>query len=253
MRPLILTSLALIAAPIIAQATPTPVNALGESGSSSALSLQGIINARGNTLVNIGSDASQLSNGIGGDALWTAAGSISSAMVIEVAGYAANNAFGIYNAADPSQMVQIFGGSAAGGATASTAATFASFGFYLQNSVAGFTWYSDSSLNADGLDHMVAYQGKGETLNLGSDAGAPAGSVAWDANSYLLGWEDLSLGDWDYNDMVLTVSNVGLPGVSASSLRDAASVPDAFPTVVLMGMAAGLLLIARRRQNCLVG
>jgi hypothetical protein len=228
-------SLALLLTSTVAQAVPTPVNVLGENGSSATLSLQGIINARGNTLVNIASDADQLDDGIGGDAWWTAGSGISSALVIEVAGYAPDNRFGIYNVANPGQKIQVFGGSATGGASAVTISPFETFGFYLTNSVAGFTWYSDTSLNPGGLDHMVAYQGKGETLNLGNNAGSPTGSILWGTNTYVLGWEDLSLGDNDYNDMVVAVSNV-----------QPVSVPDGVSTLALVGLVIGLVAPLRR-------
>jgi hypothetical protein len=207
-----------------AYAVPTPVNTLGEWSSSSALSLQGIINTRGNTLVNIQSDADQLDNGL--DSHWTSTGANSANLIIEVAGYAPKNAFGIYNAANPTQRQVIFAGSAAAGASTGFVPLYETFGFYLSNLSAGFTWYSDSSLNSGGAkDHMVAYQGKGEQL----------GSVAWNSNTYLLGWEDLNLGDWDYNDMVVTISNVR-----------PSSVPDSASTSLLLGLGMVALVATRR-------
>jgi hypothetical protein len=199
------------------------------------LSLQGIINARGNTLVTIASDADQLDDSL--DSSWTALSGLSSALVIEVAGYAPNNTFGIYNAANPGQKLQIFGGSATGGATAVTVSPFATFGFYLSNQPAGFTWYSDTALNGRGFDAMVAYQGKGQTLNLGANPWSPSGSVLWDSNTYLLGWEDVRGGDLDYNDLVVAVSNI----------RPAA-VPDGASTLALMGLATMVVVLFRRRM-----
>jgi hypothetical protein len=58
--------------------------------------------------------------------------------------------------------------------------------------------------------------------------------VLWDGNSYVLGWEDLNLGDWDYNDMVVTVSNVR-------------PVPDASGTLALLGVALLAMTAIRRR------
>jgi hypothetical protein len=215
------------------QAVLTPVNTLGEWGSSSSLSLQGIIDARGNTLVDIASDAHQLDDSR--DSHWTSIGGSSAGMVIEVAGYAPHNTFGLYSVADPNQRLEVFGGGVTGGGTASVVSPWSTFGFYLENLNAGFTWYSDTALNAGGAkDHMVAYQGKGEMLNLGSDPSNPGGSVLWDGNSYVLGWEDLNLGDWDYNDMVVTVSNVR-------------PVPDASGTLALLGVALLAMTAIRRR------
>jgi hypothetical protein len=230
-----------------ADAILTTVNPLGEFSSSQPLGLQGIIDARGNTLVTIGSDADQLDNGL--DTAWTSIGGSSAAMVIEVAGYAPNNAFGIYNLADPGQRSQIFAGAASGGASVSFLSPYITFGFYLQNTSAGFVWYSDSSLNKDGqLDHMVAYQGKGQTLNLGINPNNPVGSALWDSNSYLLGWEDLNLGDYDYNDMVVVVRNVSpFPDIRSTP---GVTVPDAYSTVTLLGAAiVGLIIFQRLRAK----
>lgn len=211
----------------------TPVNPLGEWSSSSSLSLQGIINARGNTLVDIASDAHQLNDSR--DSHWASIGGSSAGMVIEVAGYAPHNTFGLYNVADPSQRLEVFAGAVTGGGSASIVSPWSTFGFYMENLNAGFTWYSDTSLNAGGAkDHMVAYQGKGEMLGLGSDPNNPSGSVLWGSNSYLLGWEDLNLGDWDYNDMVVVVSNVR-------------PVPDASGTLALLGVALLAMTAIRRR------
>ena len=249
MRPLIfpsLASLALLAAPISAHAISTAVNALGENSTSASLSLQGIINSRGNTLVDVGGGAHQLSHGIGGgDAWWNASGNLTSSLVVEVAGYASQNAFGIYSISDPSQKLQIFGGSATGGATALTVPGFDTFGFYLENTNAGFTWYSDAALNDDGLDHMVAYQGHGESLAFGN------GSLDWNEDTFLLGWEDLSgLGDWDYNDMVVTVSNLSswTPTLSIQS-SEAPAVPDGGSTFALAGFVLAIGACFRRRAR----
>jgi hypothetical protein len=213
---LIISSLFLI---FEVRATPIYVNEMGE-GTSYALGLQNLIDERGNTLVNINSD--QLDSGVA--AAWTGNVSISASMVVEVAGSAALNSFGIYHIADPSQKTQVFSGSVTGGGTASLNSPYTSFGFYLINAALGFTWYSDPSLNG-GQAHMVTYQGKGETLNLGNDAGNPLGSVNWDSHTYLLGWEDQDLNnsDQDYNDMLVLVSFQ--------------PVPDHFLTVGLFGAA----------------
>ena len=116
--------------------------------------------------------------------------------MIELAGSAGKNSFGIYNAADPSQKIQLFSGKSGGGAQAILDSPYSTFGFYLKTPK-GY-WYSDAALNdprkgpAD-QDHMVAYQGKGGTLALGKSVKHPAGSAEWDEDSYLLAWEDLNL------------------------------------------------------------
>lgn len=94
-------------------------------------------------------------------------------MVIEIAGYAPNSAFGIYKSGSTADAdkYQVFAGSAASGATNNPILIpigWSSFGFYIKNTNAGFTWYSDSALNAGGgLDHFVAFQGTaGATIGL---------------------------------------------------------------------------------------
>lgn len=212
-----------------ASAILTPVNPVGGNGSE--LSLQQVLNNKGNTLVNVQSDAHQLDDTQ--DSYWTSLGGSSASIVIEIAGYAGNNRFGIFNAADSSQRQEVFGGAASAGASANFIPTWSVFGFYLENTVNGnFTWFSDSALNAGGQrDHLVAYAGQGETLNLGG----AAGSQLWDSNSYILAWEDLNLGDWDYQDMVVLVRNVK-------------PVPDAASTLALFGLGITAVGFLRRRQ-----
>jgi len=195
------------------------------------------------------------------DAVWNIDGQQAFAtIIIEIAGYANGNRFGIYDVNDPSKKVQIFGGAATTGANRtiqivqgangfdvkvnnSLKATFASqdFGFYLFTKV-NQVFYSQSSLNPDTFqsnpasaeaDHLVAFAGEaGRTLNI---AGA---TKSWDANDTVLAWEDyLGGGDRDYNDMVLLVQNVKPTSVA---------VPDGGLTVVLLGV--GLLLLGSARR-----
>jgi hypothetical protein len=236
-----LLAIFLVASVAPAYAIPTYVNPLGENSSSSSLSLQGVIDARGNSLVDINSAADQLDTGIAGNLTWTAIGTLQADLVIELAGFAPNNAFGIYNKADSSEKTVLFPGGASAGVTASVIAPYATFGFFLTNSVAGFTWYSDPSLNAGGgLSHLVAYQGKGELLNLGDNPLSPVGSTLWDANSYLLGWEDMNPGDQDFNDMIAVVRDVRLTSVPLT-------VPDGVPTWLLLVIAVPALLFRRNK------
>ena len=216
-----------------AQATPIYVNPLGENSSSAALSLQGIIDARGNTLINVDND--QLDAGVA--SAWTSTGSSSVTVVDAVAGAASVNIFGIYDLADPTQKIPILTG-ASGGATSTINSPWGTFGFYLINPILDYTWYSNPSLNG-GQAHVVTYQGQGETLNLGSDPNNPVGSILLGSNSYLLGWEDSDFNnsDLDYNDLIVVVSNV-----------QPASVPDDSATVGLLGMAmVGLVFLQKAR------
>jgi len=94
----------------------------------------------------------------------------------------------------------------------------ATFGFYLDIPAGkpGDIWYSHTSLNSDGVDHVGIF----ETL-------AFNGGVT-------LAWEDLNNGgDWDYNDMVVGVSNVAVAEPA---------------TLALMGLGLAGLGAVRRRQ-----
>jgi hypothetical protein len=214
------------------QAVSTYVNPKGEWSSSEAQSLQGILDSKGNVAPNrvvISSDADQLDDGV--DAYWRALTAPSAYIVIEVAGFAPNNNFGIYDKVTGAKQ-QLFAGSASAGAgVIGFTPTWSEFGFYIDNTVNNFSWYSDTSKNAGGGDQMVAYAGKGATLNVGG----AAGSQIWDANSYILGFEDLALAssDKDYQDMVVLVKNV-------------APVPDGAMTIVLLGAAFLGLCCVRR-------
>ena len=73
------------------------------------------------------------------------------------------------------------------------------FGFYLMNPP-GDTWYSHAALNQDGYDHMMIFDtsDNGVYELLGSDV--------------VVAIEDLPgfFADWDFNDMVVGVSNVAV-------------------------------------------
>lgn len=212
------------------QASPIYINPLGENSSTAALSLQSIINARGNTLINVYND--QIDHTAA--ASWSSSGISGVTVVSAVAGSANINTFGIYNLADPSQKIQIFDGGLSG-AVGAINSPWVTFGFYLINNNYGNTEYSDPLLNG-GQDHLVAYHGRGESLKLGSDPSDPTGTVLLDANSYLLSWEDTdfnnSQSDQDYNDFTIVLSY--------------ASTPDNFTTAGGLGLAMLGLIWCRR-------
>lgn len=164
------------------------------------------------------------------DELWAieASGGAWATFIVEIAGNASINTFGIYSG---NTLIQLFNGAAStadkasftvsdtgavnvvfyddglvSGFTNYGAGTLAGnlFGFYLW--AAEGIFYSESSRNADGADQMVAFRGNGvDQIKL---PGAPAGT--WGSSSYILAWEDILYGnsDKDFNDLVVYVESV---------------------------------------------
>lgn len=81
------------------------------------------------------------------------------------------------------------------------------FGYYLDSSVfgSGGFFHRDTSLNADGVDHMYAYQGNNiDTVQLPRLAPDPCSD-----SEFILAFEDLNKGgDRDYTDFVVMVESV---------------------------------------------
>lgn len=157
------------------------------------------------------------------DSYWsiTGSGGSVSSMIIELGAYAPSNKFGVFNG---TQRVEIFDGADVAGDTAllsiradgsvrvnniDTGIDFTGniFGFYLDSPDGIF--YSDTSKNSDGADHMLAYQGTNtDTVQL---PGFAAGW--WTNNEYVLAFEDLldsprRQADFNYTDMVIMVESV---------------------------------------------
>ena len=158
-----------------------------------------------------------------------ASGGSVATMILEVSANAGTNAFGIYDIYNPSNYLQLFSGGASSGQQAflSVTDTFmfsvnfgtgvqfnsSSFGYYI-GTANGPLFYSQAELNG-GNDHMVAFQGDGDTIKLPS---RPAG--VWGPSSFILAWEDLPLGssDSDYQDMVVYVESVTVPEPGSMAL-----------------------------------
>ena len=190
----------------------------------------------------------------GKDAHWAIGGSGGSiaTFVIEITAGAATHKLGIYDVVNPSKKVELFGGGAVPGSqvvvsikadgsvflnvVTDTGIDFAGnkFGFYY-DALAGdgsALWYSNTSLNTDGFDHMLAFQGKGDTIKI--DGLAPG---IWGANEYIFGWEDApGGGDKDYQDLVVLVESIN-------------PLPDSGATMVLLGMGLVGMGMLRRRMT----
>lgn len=194
------------------------------AGSALALPYGGISDSLNDILDGIHTDGSSTVDAedyLSTDAYWeiTGSGGSVATIIVELAGFANDNIFGIFS---NGKYVPVFGGLAGPGAQATigiansgevflnhagTGVFFNQnlFGFYLQTPEQN-VFHSDDSLNGDGKDHMLAYQGTGtEKVQLpGWSAGI------WTVNEYILAFEDLfgRAADNDYDDFVVMVESV---------------------------------------------
>ncbi len=216
-----------------AVALSTPTFAISYSGSALQGVLDGITqttasNPTGNSSIDVTND--YLNDGI--DTYWAIGGSggAVNTLIVELASFKDDTIFGIYDAIT-NQYVEIFDGAASagdsnktismlldgsieiGGVDTGTDFSGNMFNFYLDSSASngGGLFYSDTNLNTDGIDHMLAFQGVGDQVQIGKYA---AGE--WGSNEYILAWEDLyDGGDKDYTDFVVMVESVNPVPVSA--------------------------------------
>ena len=170
----------------------------------------------------------------GADAKWSTVGAVGGIdIVLELAGNADTNSFGLYDLNNPNRRLSIFEGNDAANSTATVQLRLmgngmwrasvlevnnpgdstswqhlnglasSAFGFYLSTASNG-TFFSQTSRNADGVDHLYAYQGNGAVFLSG-----PLADVVFTPNDFLLAWEDLSGGgDLDFQDFVVVVQDI---------------------------------------------
>ena len=189
----------------------------------------------------------------GDDAGWGTIGSIGQLdVVLELAGNAQTNTFGIYDLKNPNVRLSVFDGADSvgsqamlrlrqttrgwrvsvqdlgGGGWSHQYISSNAFGFYLATRNQG-TFFSQSARNGDGVDHMYAYQGTGTAFR-----GGPLAGEVFTPQDYLLAWEDLAGGgDRDYQDFIAVV-------------QDIAPVPLPTPVLLLMSGLIGLAGVSRR-------
>lgn len=220
-----------IAAAIAVALTAGQVHAACTFGSSGEPSLQ----ATFNTLFGASApNATTACVADGGDAAWTTVGSVGSIdIVLELAGNAQSNTFGLYDLNDPNRRLTIFEGNdsvsaeatlrlrrMADGTWRASVLEFnnpddsgawtnlnglqtSALGFYLGTASQG-TFFSDTSRNADGTDHLFAYRGNGAAFLSG-----PLAGELFTAQDFILAWEDLfGGGDRDYQDFVVVVQDI---------------------------------------------
>lgn len=212
------------ACPTGTQGSPTCVATTGAHGAENSLQqvFDGITTHAGDINVYNGQATPSSFWSIGGS------GASENAIVLEIAGNANSNTFGIFDPTNSSNYMQLFSGPASTGWTSTLynngAGSFTvnqfdaahgfkggetktfgagnTFGYYLQT--ANGMFFSAPGLNG-GNAQMVAYAGNGSTnLTFAGHTGQ------FNAGEYLLAWEDQALGnsDMDYNDFVVVVESV---------------------------------------------
>jgi hypothetical protein len=159
----------------------------------------------------------------------------SALLMLEVAGWADGNKFGIYDAKDKNNRQVIFDGNGQPKDIAPVDySSFSEFGFFLESKKDG-TFYTQSSLNPDKSQQAVVYEGDGETKFQDEFGGI------FEEDEFIIAFEDVlrtgdrPYNDSDFNDMVVKVGSV-------------AAVPEP-SAVAALGVVGGLMAFARRRRQ----
>jgi|SRR5882672_1901290 len=196
-----------------------------------------------------------LADGVGPnhDGVWHSTGASSATILLELAGFADFNSFGLYDPSNQANRLDVFAGRLGPGATASLtfanvaggtqvtmsivgspapahSAVFLSeaFGFFL-TTPEGNTFFTQSSLNQGGVDRSYAYRGDGQWFLQGGALGTQFG-----ANDAIFAYEDLLNGDNDFQDFVVLVRGVE---------------PVPLPAAALLFLS-GLIGLRTRRRTC---
>lgn len=132
-------------------------------------------------------------------------------IMVEIAGYANINAFGWYDAANPSVLHPLFPGPANSGSAPVTFTPSTNYGFYIQVGT-GPVFYTQSSLNAGTQEqnhqHFAVF----------------TSSTTSPHPTYWIGMEDLKLSSTgiecygDFNDMVVRITPVPIPEPASLTL-----------------------------------
>lgn len=187
---------------------------------------------------------------------WSAAGASSGAFAIIGISAANQNTLGVYQMGAPGSVTAVL--PSYSGNTYLGSGTVADpypgsvnplngnvFGFTLASKKANQTnvWYSDPSLNSDGIDHMLTYHlpqfdGVSVWMDTNYD-GVGDKKVMFDQYTFLLSWEDLARTagtfDNDYNDSIFLVAHMA---------------PHSAPEPVTMALlGGGLLAMIRLRRE----
>ena len=188
-----LRSLILVAAAIAA----APASATLVQGNSLQNGLNNV--TYGNSAGTVDADfydvnAAQIAN----DSMWSITSGIASgnSLILEFAGFANNNSFGIYDIYDPSNTLEIFAGGDAAGSFEVSLGLGNTFISLFDGEVASFTTSAFGYYLSGPGDIYIDALGYGATL--------------FGPGEYILAWEDLPYtnSDGDYEDFEVLVSSV---------------------------------------------